>query len=302
MHDNVQGVYEMSKLNPKSLCALFAFVLTACGSASVPPTPTRLPASIEPPTLAAVAVETVHNAPGGGVVITLAPDVTMELVRVSAGDFLMGSADGEKDALAIERPQTKLALDEYLIGRYDVTNAQYEVFMRATGKPWTMPAGKAQHPVVNLTWKDAIAFCVWLSQITRRQVQLPTEAQWEKAARGTDGRKFPWGNDEPDPKRLNFNNNVRDTTVVGLYSPQSDSPYGAADMAGNVRNWTSSLLRAYPYRADDGRENQQADEWRAVRGGGFIVGSRGVRSAGRESYSPTGKYDSIGLRVVMLPG
>ncbi|HEY3289525.1 MAG TPA: formylglycine-generating enzyme family protein [Anaerolineae bacterium] len=292
----------MSMFNPKPVFALFAFVLAACGGASMPVTPTRLPVSTDIPMPSAVITDTVRDTADGGVVITLAPGVTMELVRVPAGDFLMGSADGEKDAIANEKPQTTLSLSEYLIGKYDVTNVQYGVFTRATGKPWSMPAGKEQHPVVNLTWKDAIAFSDWLSQITHRQVQLPTEAQWEKAARGTDGRKYPWGNEEPDAKRLNFNNNVHDTTVVGLYSPQSDSPYGAVDMAGNVRNWTSSLLRAYPYRADDGRENQQADEWRSVRGGGFIVGSRGVRSASRESYSPTGKYDSIGIRVVMLPG
>ena len=224
------------------------------------------------------------------------------MVRVPAGPFLMGSGDTENDALAIEKPQTTLTLDEYYIGKYDVTNEQYAAFTRATGRTWTMPLAKGQFPVVNVAWKDAIAFCDWLGQATGRIVRLPSEAQWEKAARGTDGRKYPWGNEDPDAKRINFNNNVRGTTVVGQYSPQSDSPYGVSDMAGNVRNWTSSLLSAYPYRNDDGRENLQVDEWRAVRGGGFISGGRGVRSANRESYSPTGKYDSIGFRIVMLPG
>jgi formylglycine-generating enzyme required for sulfatase activity len=292
----------MMQINLSRLYILVtAMLITACGGApapTAPPTSTQQPATVPTPVQPPSTIRNSEN----GAIITLVPSVTLELMRIPAGDFLIGSGDNEKDALAIDKPQMTVKLDEYFIGKYDVTNAQYEVFVRATGRTWTMPAGKGQHPVVNVTWKDAIAFCQWLGQTTGRTVQLPTEAQWEKAARGTDGRKFPWGSEEPDAKRLNFNNNVRDTSVVGLYSPQSDSPYGAADMAGNVRNWTSSLLRAYPYRADDGRENLEVDEWRAVRGGGFISGSRGVRSANRESYSPTGKYDSIGFRVVMLPG
>ena len=282
------------------LLFITTILLSACGGASAP-TVAPLPTATLSPTVTPLSAALTKTA-SDGVMITLAPNVTFELAHIPAGEFLMGSGDNEGDALAIEKPQTTVTLDEYYIGKYDVTNAQYAAFVQATGRTWPMPPGKGLHPVVNVSWKDAIAFCQWLSEITGRIVRLPTEAQWEKAARGTDGRKYPWGNEEPDAKRINFNNNVRDTVVVGKYSPQSDSPYGVADMAGNVRNWTSSLLKAYPYRADDGRENQQVDEWRAVRGGGFIIGSRGVRSASRESYSPTGKYDSTGFRVVMLAG
>jgi formylglycine-generating enzyme required for sulfatase activity len=92
-------------------------------------------------------------------------------------------------------------LDEFWIGQYDVTNAQYAAYARATGRAWTMPASERDHPVTDVSWDDAVAFCRWVSRVTGRQVQLPTEAQWEKAARGTDGREFPWGNEAADPTR-----------------------------------------------------------------------------------------------------
>jgi serine/threonine-protein kinase len=191
-------------------------------------------------------------------------------------------------------------LDEYLIGKYDVTNAQYRAFVDATHRVWSMPAARESYPVVNVTWSDAVAFCQWASQHTGRTVQLPSEAQWEKAARGTDGGKYPWGNDAPDVNLLNYNVNVRDITPVGAYSPQGDSPYGVADMAGNVFQWTSSLARPYPYRAGDGREDQQSRDWRVVRGGGYNVGGRGVRSAARATYNPISRYDDVGFRVIAL--
>ena len=172
--------------------------------------------------------------PAAPLLLSLAPGVTLELVRVPAGEFLMGSAAGDKVAFSDEMPQQTVYLDEYLIGKYDVTNAQYAAFAQATNRSWSMPAGKENHPVVNVSWDDAVAFCQWASQITGRRIQLPSEAQWEKAARSTDGRLFPWGNDEPNASRLNFNSYVGDTTPVGKYSPAGDSPYGAADMAGNV--------------------------------------------------------------------
>src|SRR5690606_17447059 len=130
------------------------------------------------------------------------------------------------------------------------------------------------HPVVNVTWHDALAFCQWAG------VRLPTEAEWEKAARGTDGRIWPWGGNEPTDKLCNFNMNVGDTTPVGAY-PAGASPYGCLDMAGNVWEWTISLWGkdankpdyGYPYDPNDGREAPDAPDAvrRTLRGGSWFV-------------------------------
>jgi formylglycine-generating enzyme required for sulfatase activity len=200
--------------------------------------------------------------------LVLKHGITIEFVRVPAGEFVMGSTDADTQAYDNEKPQSKINLAEYWIGKYDVTNAQFRAFVQATGYKttaetagsayaydgsswnftpganWQHPrgtdstlSGKDNHPVVNVSWDDAVAFSKWASRVTGKKIALPTEAQWEKAARGTDGRIYPWGDQVPDATRLNFNNNIGDTTEVGKYSPAGDSPYGAVDMAGNVWQW-----------------------------------------------------------------
>ncbi len=241
------------------------------------------------------------------VILTLGRDAMIEFVRIPAGEFVMGSTDADHDAEGWEKPQHKLRLDAYLIGKYAVTNAQYAAYAKATGRSWSMPRGKERHPVVQVSWDDAMAFCAWVSQATGRKVTLPTEAQWEKAARGTDGRLFPWGNSKPDAAKLNFDSDVRATTEVGQYSPAGDSPYGVADMAGNVWEWTSSLwgcinstpTYGYPYKANDGREDRGSRDTRVLRGGGFDDGRWGVRSASRSGNFPADHYDNYGFRVVV---
>ena len=234
-------------------------------------------------------------------VLSLAQGVTLELVRVPAGEFLMGSADSDTQASSDEKPQSKLALDEYWIGKYDVTNYQYAAFAQASGHNFTMPSDKADHPVVDVSWDDAVAFCAWANQVVGRKVRLPSEAQWEKAARGTDGRLYPWGNDSPDSTHANFNSSVGDTTPVGKYSPQGDSPYGAADMAGNAWQWTSSLYKPYPYKAADGREDQQSRGGRVFRGGSFLNAARLIRCADRFRSLPVLRNVNLGFRVVASP-
>ena len=233
-----------------------------------------------------------------GDIMTVTSPIEMELVRVPAGEFLMGS-DPAKDSQASddELPQHRVNLPEYYIGKYEVTNAQYAGVRsgdRACGSHhWEngrIPAGKEDHPVVNVSWNDAIAFTDWLSATTGLAFRLPTEAEWEKSCRGTEGLIYPWGDSAPDSGKANFNNNVGDTTSVGSYSPKGDSPYGVADMAGNVWEWTGSLWGpsgqedyGYPYDPTDGREDLEAPNyvWRVVRGGSFFDYDGSVRCAHR---------------------
>ena len=152
--------------------------------------------------------------------------------------------------------------------------------------------------MVDVSWDAATAYCRWLSETTGQRYRLPSEAEWEKAARGTDGRIYPWGNQPPDERRCNFNNNVKDTTPVGSY-PAGVSPYGCYDMAGNVWEWTSSLSWDYPYRADDGREVQVEDGngLSVYRGGAYWVDRKLVRCAYRGWYLAGDGNDDNGYRL-----
>jgi formylglycine-generating enzyme required for sulfatase activity len=242
-----------------------------------------------------------------------------ELIHIPAGEFLMGSVPKEaKDAhkatgvglriptYQIELPQHTVHLPEYYIAKTPVTNAQYLAFAQATdhstpehwegGKP---PQGKEDHPVVHVTWNDTIAYCNWLAEAAGKAYRLPTEAEWEKAARGTDGRIYPWGDEPPDEKRCNFGRKVGDTTPVGQYSPRGDSPYGCVDMAGNV--WTLSLYKGYPYDPKDGREDLEASDRRVLRGGSWNSIQRLARVSYRVSFEPDFFSDHVGFRVVVAP-
>jgi formylglycine-generating enzyme required for sulfatase activity len=236
---------------------------------------------------------------------------SIELIRIPAGPFLYGSADSNTMADDDEKPQRLVELPEYWIGRYPVTNAQFARFAQAAtykttaeregwswtlrviesyrteGADWRHPhgpessiSGKDDHPVVQVSWDDAQAFCDWAG------LALPTEEQWEKAARGSDGRLWPWGDVSPTPQLCNFNRNVGDTTPAGQYSPKGDSPYGCADMAGNVREWTASWYR----------EN----ETRALRGGAWGSVAKLTRAADRNNMDPRLRYNFLGFRVAEL--
>lgn len=262
--------------------------------------PDPQPPSVARPTVAATPGRT---SPFGLPSLTLATGVVLELVRISAGPFLMGSASSDSAAHDREKLQHTVTLGKYYIGKYEVTVAQWAAFGKATGYKGSQTAspGKDSHPVTNVSWDDAVAFTKWATQVVGRVVRLPTEAEWEKAARGADGRKYPWGNEAPDRTRCNFHNNVKDTTPVGKYSPRGDSPYGLADMSGSVWEWTASLYRSYPYVADDGREDAASRDPRVLRGGSFYFSARGVRSARRVNYNPNHRHDHNGFRVVASP-
>lgn len=234
--------------------------------------------------------------------------VSMELVFVPAGEFLMGS-DKAKDGYANdnEMPQHSINLSGYLIGKYPVTNEQYQAFTRSTGYPipshWqkdVIPHSKENHPVTCVSWNDAIAFCRWMNDMTKRSVRLPTEAEWEKAARGTDGRIYSWG-DAWDMDKVNAREGSQnDTTPVGSYSPQGDSFHGCADMNGNVWEWCQSEYRPYPYNADDGREDvQQSDRISVLRGGSWMDIQVYARTTVRNFNHARSNSFNTGFRVVV---
>lgn len=236
--------------------------------------------------------------------LTLTPNVTMDFVYVPAGEFLMGSVTDCHDAERREKPQHKVYVDEYFIGRYPVTMAQFAAFVQKTGyqcKASVNVKNKINHPVTNVSWNDATAFCEWVSKQTGMKVRLPSEAEWEKAARGTDGNEWPWG-DKFDKSRCNsVEDGKKGTTPIGAYSPQGDGPYGAADMAGNVWEWCHSIHRPYPYQMNDGRESETDPRARVMRGGAWGFDKNCARGAYRNFSRPDKGYPRVGIRLAVSP-
>jgi formylglycine-generating enzyme required for sulfatase activity len=237
------------------------------------------------------------------------PPFEPELIHIPAGEFLMGSdPKKDKDARDNEKPQHTLHLSDYHIAKTPVTNAQYLPFVQAiyrqpmhweAGQP---PPGKENHPVVNVSWHDAMAYCRWLAEATGKAYRLPSEAEWEKAARGTDGRIWPWGN-EWDPRRCNSSEGgPRETTPVGQYSPEGDSPYGCVDMEGNVWEWcTTRVGKRYPYDVSEdewSEEYLQGSAARVLRGGSWFVYRNSARCAVRGGVNPGSRSYDLGFRLV----
>lgn len=225
--------------------------------------------------------------------------VAFDWVMIPEGEFTMGSeVSQDRNSWGNERPQHKVCLSAFYIARVLVTNVQYQVFVAQTGHRapghWigdVVPPAKELHPVVDVDWYDAQTFCRWAG------VRLPTEAEWEKAARGTDCRIFPWGNQKANRSLCNFNFGVGDTTPVGQY-PDGASPYGVLDMAGNIWEWTSSKARPYPYDSGDGREDLEGGEYRVLRGGAFRTVNL-PRCAFRDEGTPPNQNAIFrGIRVV----
>ncbi|MBI4489944.1 MAG: formylglycine-generating enzyme family protein [Deltaproteobacteria bacterium] len=219
------------------------------------------------------------------------------MVPIPAGEFWMGSNDGREN----EKPRRRVYLDAFYIDKYEVTNSQYEKFMKATGQGapeyWNDPASYGfQQPVVGVSWYDAEAYCTWAGK------RLPTEAEWEKAARGTDGRKYPWGNEEPDREKANYYLLVRIiftwTVPVGSY-PKGVSPYGIHDMAGNVWEWVADLYdETYYQRAPERNpKGPNSGQKRVVRGGAWPVPFQiDLRSSYRLAENPTYRHYYLGFR------
>jgi formylglycine-generating enzyme required for sulfatase activity len=233
--------------------------------------------------------------------------ICMELLRVPAGSFWMGShPERDADAQENEQPRHRVKLTDFYIARTPITNLQYAMFAQATQRDFKLPEGKEEHPAVNVSWHDAVAFCAWLSQLTGFQFSLPTEAEWEKAARGTDGRIYPWG-DEFDAKRLNsYESGIRGTTPAGKYSPEHDSPYGIADLCGNVWEWCADWYADDEYARRSRTKvtdpmGPEAGTMKVLRGGAFDFNKGAMRCAYRAANSPFERSYDYGFRVVMRP-
>jgi formylglycine-generating enzyme required for sulfatase activity len=277
-------------------------------------------------------------------------------VEVPAGAFLMGSDKEHNPAGNAEVPQHSVDLPTYYVARYPVTVAQFRDFVRESRYQieglYGRLNGLDNYPVVFVSWHDAVAYCGWLTarlrewsdtppDLARRlcgagwEVRLPSEAEWEKAARGMDGRIYPWG-DRMEPNGGNYqetyiyhtgtydsaigrtiavqragwrqtadyliyDSTIGRTVAVGCF-PGGASPYGCQDMAGNVCEWCHSLYMEYPYQFDDGRESPEGDGLRVVRGGSFVDSSITVRCAFRYKVLPNTRTGNFGFRVVVAPG
>jgi len=192
-----------------------------------------------------------------------------KMVTIEAGIFTMGS----DERLSDEGPQHKVNLSAFAIDIYEVTNGQYKQFIDATGRRSpshyrnrTYPEGKVDHPVTFVNWEDAGAYCKWVGK------RLPTDQEWEKAARGNDARTYPWGDKFAEenantPLRWKSLGKFGDTTPVGLF-PKGQSPHGLHDMSGNVWEWTSSWYKAYP----ENKTNSESygERYKTLKGGSWF--------------------------------
>jgi len=256
------------------------------------------------------------------------PDIAW--CSVPAGSFTMGSLDDRLALVGKETPQREVELPTFRMGRYPVTVAQFGAFVKAGGYQdrecwtevgWTWverrgrtglssygePFDLPNHPVMGVTWYEAVAFCRWLTEQLRQsgeleadwEISLPTESQWEKAARGVDGRIYPWGND-PDVDRANYaDTGIGATSVVGCF-PRGASPYGVADLSGNVWEWCATKWQeSYKSYWDD--NDLEGDVRRVLRGGAFDGSGRLVRCACRYWFSPNFRLRNYGFRLVASP-
>jgi formylglycine-generating enzyme required for sulfatase activity len=262
-------------------------------------TPPPAPAA-QPSAPAVTEKPTVKQGAGPAKTITGKDGVPM--VLVPAGEFMMGSRADDQSADDDERPAHRVYLDAYYIDQYEVTTARYAKFFKATNRPqpeyWSanVVSDHGNKPVVGVDWKDATAYCSWAGK------RLPTEAEWEKAARGTDQGLYPWGNQPPNEQRANFDHccDFKDygvLTDVGSYEA-GKSPYGVYDMAGNVWEWVEDWYddRYYSKSLERNPTGPSSDKYRVIRGGSWGIGPGDLRSAGRLRHSPAKRRDYIGFR------
>ena len=228
--------------------------------------------------------------------------VPEEMVTIPAGPFVRGTMSGGFD----EQPQRTIYLDTFSIDRYEVTNHQYQQFVAATGHRKAAPPSRyaksmgkmrsPNQPVVYVSWDDAVAYCRWKGK------RLPTEAEWEKAMRGTDGRLWPWGNQEK-PNGANWGR-VQDghdvSARVGTF-PTDQSPYGVMDGAGNVMEWVADWYQEAYYKDSPDKDppSPEFGIFRVMRGGGYTTTGGDLRITSRSKMVPDFRDETIGFRCAI---
>jgi formylglycine-generating enzyme required for sulfatase activity len=306
-------------MKPKHLCLsillLVSILVSGCGSpakqpafianapsTSIPPAPPTVKPTTEPtaePT--AEPTDAPVPLPAAGE-IQVSPVDSMEMVYVPAGDFNMGSLAGPVN----EQPVHSVYLDAYWIDRTEVTNAMYKLCVQADAclRPMVFHSNThygyyffapfSNFPVIALLWKSAETYCAWAGR------RLPTEAEWEKAARGTDERAYPWGNELPNSNLLNFNKPTSDAETVGSY-PAGASPYGELDMAGNLTEWVADWYAAdyYAISPSSNPTGPVGGQYKVLRGGSWYSDEYLVRSADRHYLLPTTRSALVGFRCVL---
>jgi formylglycine-generating enzyme required for sulfatase activity len=277
------------------------------------PTPTPIPTETPTPTQTPLPTFTPTEAPTPLPPTDTPTPAPLDMVHVPAGEFIMGNDEGNSD----ERPAHTVYLDAFYIDITEATNAQYRECVEAgecnapLDATYYDNADYDQHPVVHVNWSDADAYCRWAGK------RLPTEAEWEKAARGTDGWTYPWGN-VFNKSKLNFcdvhclydwrdalaDDGYTETSSVGSY-PAGASPCGAMDMAGNVWEWVADRYNSGYYSQSPERNPQgpefgelgpDASELGVLRGGSWQDGQRDTRCTIRFEYTLGNKYSAVGFR------
>jgi formylglycine-generating enzyme required for sulfatase activity len=228
----------------------------------------------------------------------------MTMVYVPAGEFIMGSTNSDPEIHKDEQPQHSVTLDAFWIDRTEVSNGQYRSCVDAGvctpptcdwGENTYDDATRDDYPVACVNWKEVQAYCAWVGG------HLPTEAQWEKAARGTTGLRYPWG-EVFDPNLCNSEEaGIGEPLPVGQYSPAGDSPYGVADMAGNVWEWVTDYydIGYYATAPSENPTGPAGGERRSVRGGSWYGNYNNARTAYRYYDVPYGRSSGVGFRCVL---
>ena len=289
---------------------------TSTPTATPTTAPTITPTLTPDPTAAVQTTQTALAPPKLGDTRVREKDGAV-VVGVPAGEFPMGSTDEDIDAaiatclgcrrewFTVEQPQHAVYLDAFWIDRTEVTNAQYrqcvedgacsppEDHSSRTRDSYYDNPDFGDYPVVNATWFQAQEYAEWVGG------RLPTEAEWEYAARGPSGNIYPWGNNAPNDSLLNYETNVGDTTKVGSY-PDGASWCGALDMASNVWEWVADWYGDYPSGQHVNPTGPTSGDARVLRGGAFFNSARGVRCAVRNWYYPDLRL-GVGFRVVVPP-
>jgi formylglycine-generating enzyme required for sulfatase activity len=268
-------------------------------TATIPPTGTTIALPTATPAETSTARPT--PTPAAGATQTRSAD-GMAMVYVPAGTFPMGSADSDPDAEYEEKPQHQVTLDAFWIDRTEVTNAQYARCVAAGACQKSTLADDARfngadYPVVGVAWQAAADYCRWAGG------RLPSEAEWEYAARGPEGRLYPWG-DTFDGSKVSATGNVDGyeyAAPVGSF-PGGASWVGALDMAGNVYEWANNWYDEYSSEPQVNPSGSAGGQTRVLRGGGWYDTSGSLRAAYRHGYSPDDPMDAFGFRCVVSPG